>query len=62
MSNVEQLQQKLKVNDTLLQQTSTISQVRWQDSDGESRIGSRTLTLSEIATAKELQSSENLKD
>ena len=36
----------------LLQQTSTIPPVRRKDSAGNSRIGSRTLTSSEITTER----------
>ena len=55
-----QQQQKLNVSidiiydvsDMLLQQTSTISRVRRQDSVSKSRSGSSTLTPNEIVTAK----------
>ena len=53
-SQREKQLQKLNKSDTLLQQISTSSQVRRQDSAGKSRIGSSTLTPSEIATAEEL--------
>ena len=50
------LQPKLNGGDTLLQLTSTILRVRRPNSTGKSRIGSSTLTYSEIATEKELWS------
>ena len=51
-----QLQPELNGGDTLFQQTSTIPGVRRPNSTGKSRIGSSTLTSSEIATEKELWS------
>ena len=51
-----QLQPELNGGDTLFQQTSTIPGVRKPNSTYKSRIGSSTLTSSEIATEKELWS------
>ena len=51
-----QLQPALNGGDTLFQQTSTIPGVRMPNSTSKSRIGSSTLTSSEIATEKELWS------
>ena len=54
MSQGGQLQQKLNVSETLLQQTSIIPPVERQDSDSTSRIGSSTLTPSEIVVEYDL--------
>ena len=51
-----QLQPGLNGGDTLFQLTSTIPGVRRPNSTGKSRIGSSTLTPSEIVTEKELWS------
>ena len=48
-----QLQPELNGSDPLFQQTSTIPGVRRHNSTRKSRIGSSTLTSSEIATEKE---------
>ena len=49
-----QLQPELNGGDMLFQQTSTIPRVRMHNSTHKSRIGSSTLTSSEIATEKKV--------
>ena len=51
-----QLQSKFNDGDMLFQQTSTIHGIIMPNSTGKSRIGSSTLTSSEIATENELWS------